>query len=129
MKVRNIILGALIACCITMSCRGPEGPAGPTGAQGGGGIESLTDPSIQPRVMYTYPPPNSVGPYDFVTSQLYVRFNKIMDQSTMRRAVTLSSPGTTVRIDTNSIFSIGGDLFYIYPAGTYYPYRWRVSET
>ncbi|MEK9138540.1 MAG: hypothetical protein AAB393_15560, partial [Bacteroidota bacterium] len=66
---------------LSLSCTGPVGPQGPAGA---GGNESLTDPSIQPRIIYTSPSNNSQGPYlsnpnlmDY--GNVVLRFNKIMD--------------------------------------------------
>jgi len=123
-----------------LSCKGPEGPQGPAGPPGSGGVELLTDPSIQPRVLTTYPPPNSIGPYlnspyYYSNNQMEIRFNKIMDRASVARAIVLSSPATSVFIDSSAVMSLGGDIFSFYPVelrpNSNYPYshRWKVGET
>lgn len=93
---------------LALSCRGDEGPAGPAGRDA---IDLLTDPSIQPKIIFTSPPPNSMGPYEDFTYQLAVRFNKIMDRSSLRRSIRLSTPAGNLFVDTSSVRSLGGDIF------------------
>lgn len=130
---RRIVLAALFIESALLSCRGPEGPVGPQGPPGGTG--SLTDPAIQPKVIYTFPPQNSEGPYDQLYqtyNQLEVRFNKIMDRASVIHGVTLSSLHTIIRLDTTNMSSLGEDLFLMYPVDSprYYGYvRWRIGET
>lgn len=97
------------------------------------GVEGLTDPNIRPRVIYTYPPANTEGPYeDFSYPAIEVRFNKIMNRPSVRRAVSLSSSLGDVRADTNYVYSFGGDIFQIVassnPAGYPYNFHWRVAQ-
>jgi hypothetical protein len=77
---------------------------------------------------------NSTGPYNdyaFSYNQIQVRFNKIMDRVLMKHAVSLSSPGSTVLIDTSLVSSVGGDLYLLYVRDSlnYYNYRWDVGRT
>ncbi len=138
-----------IALSVLIGCRGSEGPTGPQGPPGDG-LGSLSDPSIMPRVIYTYPPANSVGPYsDFyiplgwiyyrdiwppypvAISQFQIRFNKYMDVTSVRRAVSLISPPGNVLIDTNYVISVGGDVFLINPIDTNgnRTERWTIGQT
>ncbi|HEY6191764.1 MAG TPA: Ig-like domain-containing protein [Bacteroidota bacterium] len=140
---------AVLLTLFALSCKGPEGPAGPAGPSGTG-IESLSDPSVQPRVIYTYPPANVPGPYDdfyqllgwygegdygfyipIYISQFQVRFNKYMDRSSVRRSIAVSSPDGGVRADTNYMISLGGDVFLINPVDTLGNRfsQWKVGET
>lgn len=115
---------------IGLSCRGPQGPVGPPGS----GIDDLTNPAVKPRVIYTFPPPNSVGPYEelsFYNPVFLLRFNKIMNTSSLRRAITLSSPSTGIRADTNSLYTFGGDIFSFSPLDSPWTpsFRWKIGET
>jgi hypothetical protein len=113
-----------------LSCKEIQGPAGPPGPPGDG-TGSLTDPSIMPKVLYTYPPANSQGPYtDFSTPTMQIRFNKIMDRASLKRALSLTSPMTTVWIDTQSVSSVTGDVFNMYPSdsgSTSYDFHWKLG--
>ena len=113
----------IFACALTaLSCEGPVGPPGPAS-----GFESLSDPSVMPKVIYSYPGASTVGPFDELYryecgwewcvwySQFQVRFNKFMDVSSVRRAVRLSSPLGEIRADTGFIISVGGDVFILNP--------------
>lgn len=138
MGISKSITALILALILFSGCKGPEGPMGPVGPAGQG-IGSLSDPSIMPKVIYTYPPANSVGPYEnfyqFLTwiyypwldriypvptyiSQFQVRFNKFMDITSIRRAAAITSPFGDVRVDTNFVFAIGGDVFLINPVDT-----------
>ena len=133
MKTTIILICAMLA----FACEGPMGPSGP-------GLGSLSDPSIMPKVIYSYPLGSSVGPYpelyqfncgwEWCTwySQFQVRFNKFMDLSSVRWAVRLSSPFGDIRADTNFIISVGGDVFILNPVdslGYRYGFRFRIGAT
>lgn len=128
---------AFVLALAGLSC---EGPAGPPGA----GFGSLDDPSVQPAVVYTYPPMNSEGPYpdfyvndcgyDFCNyySLIQVRFNKFMDVSSVRRAVRIASSAGDVTTDTAHVVSVGGDVVMVTPVdtnGSTTGARYRVGET
>src|SRR5258707_2474438 len=101
-----LLLGWLSAC---------KGPSGPVGADGAG-FESLTDPQIRPKVIFTEPSDGTVGPYDSY-NQVQIRFNKIMDLSSLRRAIRFTSPLNDVSTDTSSVVSTAGDLVTICAGG------------
>lgn len=136
---KSIIYGVLILSLVSLSCEGPTGPPGPPGP----GWESLTDPNIKPKVFYTYPPINSTGPYEdlyllrcgwefcYYISQFQARFNKIMDVSSVRRAVKISSPLGDIRSDTNYIVTVGGDVFLINATdsnGYSFNYKFKIGQ-
>ncbi|MBI4810934.1 MAG: Ig-like domain-containing protein, partial [Ignavibacteriales bacterium] len=127
-----IFLYLVILIFLSLSCEGPQGPMGPVGPPGSG-MESLTDPTIMPKVLSTFPPDNSTGPYEMLNNSsniIQVRFNKIMDQSTIKRAFSISSPGLNIRIDTFSIYSFGGDLIWLYVDDSLgYSHRWKLGNT
>ena len=133
MPRQSVILVAFFIASSLLSCRGPEGPVGPPGPPGGDG--NLTDPRIQPKVIFTFPPANTVGPYEYFSeyyNEIQFRFNKIMDRTSIHDAVTLSSPNTRVHFDTSLVGSLGDDLWYALPADSprsYYNLRWRIGET
>ncbi len=143
----SFLLLALLFVCF--GCRGPEGPTGPQGPPGSG-LGSLSDPAVLPRVIYTYPPANSVGPYsDFYIplgwiyyldtwpgypvsiSQFQLRFNKYMDLTSVRRSVSLTSSAGDVLVDTNYVISVGGDVFLVNPIDTTGSRTeiWKIGET
>ncbi|HLB00068.1 MAG TPA: Ig-like domain-containing protein [Bacteroidota bacterium] len=130
-----IVAAAIITALVSLSCEGPQGPPG-------SGLGSLSDPSILPEVIYSYPPASSVGPYPELYqyncgwewciwySQFQVRFNKFMDVSSVRRAVRLSSPSGDIHADTSYILSVGGDVFILNPVdslGNRYDFRFRIG--
>src|SRR5262245_37218580 len=127
--MKQIIAVAVLALILfNLSCTGPTGPAGPPGS----GLESLSDPRIQPKVVYSNPPANSTGPYaDFENNQIQIRFNKIMDRSSVRRAITLSSPETKAYIDTYYVRSTYGDIFTMSPSDSqrlyYQSFKWKLG--
>jgi Bacterial Ig-like domain len=115
MKYSIILILSLIPLLFNLSCRGPEGPQGPQG-EPGPNLAALTDPTIMPVVLTTYPPSNSEGPYaDFGMSQIQIRFNKIMDRASVIRAMRIGSNRRPVYIDSNDVHSIGGDVFTFRP--------------
>ncbi len=146
---KSIFLLALVLM-IFYGCEGPQGPMGPSGPAGQG-IGSLSDPSIMPKVIYTYPPANSVGPYEnfyqpvgwiyypwenriypfqVYISQFQIRFNKFMDITSMRHAVAIASPLDDVRVDTSSVMSVGGDVFLVTPVDSNGGRlsKWRIGQ-
>ncbi|HLF13356.1 MAG TPA: Ig-like domain-containing protein [Bacteroidota bacterium] len=108
-----------------LALAGCEGPTGPRGA----GPGSLTDPSIMPRVVYSYPPAGGEWPftelyrvdcgdygYDCVERPAFqLRFNKIMDVPSVRRAVRVSASHGNAGVAPGNIASIGGDIFIVHP--------------
>ncbi len=119
----------LFISVIALSCRGPEGPAGP---QGENGSEALVDPRIQPKVIYTYPPMNSVGPYaELQYPQLQIRFNKMMIASSLRRAIHVE-PSSEILVDTSYVFSPTGEFYVFNLFIRNYPYyapQWTIGQT
>lgn len=93
-------------------------------------IDLLTDPSVSPFVIYTFPSTGSVGPYDGFSSTLTVRFNKIMDLPSLHRAVHFSSPLQDIRSDTCVVTANQGDVATITPIHTNLslPFLWRVGR-
>lgn len=128
MKKQTILsLIIVLSCLCCFQCKQVEGPTGPPGSEG------LTDPSIQPKVIWTLPANGSEGPYTYdpYTYRIIVRFNKIMNVQTVLKAARLTSPTTNVRIDTIYSFTLDGITFWFYPTDTtsyYYGYRWKVGE-
>lgn len=125
--MRNLSLAGLTVSVLLISCKGPQGPAGPDGA----GYESLVDSRSLPEVMFTYPAPNSTGPYD-PFNQLEIRFSKIMDAGSIRRAAGLSSAAGNIRADTGLIVQTGGDDFTITASdtlGNRPSSLWRIGQT
>ena len=108
-------------------CTGPAGPQGPPG------VDALTDPNIKPQVIDTYPPSNSQGPYEgLLYPQVQIRFNKLMDPSSVKRAIIISANDDNSRADTGKFLAVGGDMFLIGVIDSAsYPsiYRWKVGRT
>lgn len=129
MNKSTVTLSILVVGICISACKGPEGPIGPSGTSG---TESLTDPNVQPRVVFTNPLSNSTGPYADFTSQFTVRFNKIMDRSSFRRSLSISAPHGDVFIDSNGVRTTGGDVFMFSAIDSqfrvYSTTRWRVAE-
>ncbi len=126
MSSRAFFLGAVL-CVLGLSCKGPEGPAGLPGE----GIESLTDPAIMPNVLTTYPLSGSTGPYTDFNNRITLRFNKIMDRTSIKRAVHLSSPLGDVELDTTSISAQNTDVFTLAPLdsrGSSFHFYWKIGN-
>jgi len=128
MRNHHLVIVLLFLVSFMFNCRGPEGPAGPPGD----GTESLVDPRVQPKVIYTYPPMNSVGPYaELAYPQLQIRFNKMMSVSSLKKAIGISPRSANIRIDTSNIASAGGDFFFLNlrdTAGSYYGPAWHIGQ-
>lgn len=130
MKYNHLLFVLVIYSLLNLTCRGPEGPQGPKGDPGPN-LDALTDPSIMPSVIATYPPANSEGPYaDFVNNQVQIRFNKIMDRASVIRALRIGSNKRVIKIDTNDVHSVGGDLFTFHPFDNFnMPITlWKIGE-
>jgi hypothetical protein len=89
------------------------------------GPETLVDPSIVPMVIYTYPPPNSQGPYDPLNNDrneaegFVVRFNKLMDAASVKRSISISSNRRSISTDSSRI-SGSGEVYKVLPVGLQY---------
>ncbi len=93
-------------------------------------VDLLTDPSVPPSVIYTFPGNGTAGPYDGFSSTLTVRFNKFMDIPSLQRAVHFSSPLGDIRSDTCVVTASQGDVASITPVRTNLalPFLWRVGR-
>ena len=112
-------------CTLLMGCEGLPGPTG----EAGPGYATLTDPRIQPVIIFACQSEGSVGPYD-TYNQIQIRFNKIMDLSSLRHAIRLSSEDG-VSTDTNSFATDGGDLITFSAgdsSGSRAGFRWKVGS-
>lgn len=135
---RTLTAAFFISLFLFLSCKGPVGPQGPEGLRGpsgptGPGNESLVDPSIMPKIVSTYPPANTAGPYEFnALNQIQIRFNKIMDPITVKRAMMISSSMGKLRLDTASVYSLGGDIFWLYVYDSLFNpgslRQWKIGE-
>ena len=112
----KIYITVVIVVLMNLSCKEIQGPAGPPGPPGMG-LESLTDPSIMPGILSTYPPANSVGPYysnwlyyDRTANQIQVRFNKVMDRKSIIKAVKLFSDSAKLASEIGLGVNAGHDL-------------------
>ena len=94
-------------------------------------VDFLTDPSVMPKVIYTFPVRNSTGPYDNFGTNISLRFNKIMDLSSLQRAVRIVSPAGDFRSDTIRVSSSGGDVVSVtpLPVNVNVPFLWKVDQT
>jgi len=120
MRVNMKLLLVLLAVC-ALRCEGPIGPSA---------AESLIDPNIQPNVIYTNPPSNGLGPFLDFTGQVMIRFNKIMDKSSLRRALSITSSAGPLKIDTSNVRTVGGDVFTFTPVDTLgFALRWKVGQS
>src|SRR5512143_2245881 len=84
-----LILGA-----ISLSCS--KDPFGP---------EVTDSPAVPPRVISVSPANASVGPYD--QTVVRIEFNKLMTDSSLKKAVSLVEPGAGARIDTSECWLYG----------------------
>jgi hypothetical protein len=117
-----------IAILFISSCNEPQGPTGSKGYDGKG-YETLADSLTPPRVIYTYPSNNSCGPYDNY-NRFQIRFNKIMDLTSLRKAVTFSAPQGIISPDTSSFTSVGGDLIIFNAADSLgNPVVWKIGAS
>ena len=109
----------LLSSCI----KGPQGPAGPSEA------DELTDPSVKPKVIWTFPENGQTGPISNFNESISIRFNKIMDISTVNKSLQLSPQSGYARIDTTEENSFPtGDLIFI-DIQSDSSYRWNIGQT
>jgi hypothetical protein len=109
--MKTIPFITLIISFILLSCKGPTGPEGPAGPAGSSGTDALIDPSVPLKVLWTYPTNGQVGPIKNLWNQFNVRFNKLINISTVNHAFQLSPSGSGYAyIDTNNIYVQSGDV-------------------
>lgn len=113
----------ILSGLVSMTCRDKETILVP--------VDLLTDPGTKPAVIYTYPPQGSQGPYDNFSTSVTVRFNKLMDLSSLQRAARFSSTAGNLRTDTSRVASTTGDVASIDPvaADPNLPFLWKVGQT
>lgn len=113
---------ALVVSALVAGCRGPSGPEG-------AGFESLSDGSIQPKIIFSDPPAGATGPFDSY-NQIQLRFNKYMDLHSLRRAIRFASPLDDMVADTNGILSANGDIITVSARpSTGSTFYWHIGET
>ena len=86
------------------------------------GTGSVTDPRTAPRITYVYPPLDTFGPYTewdrdaspSHSSRMEIRFNKIMNVSSVRRAIRIRSSVHTIALDTSRIEAVDEMNFFFY---------------
>src|SRR2546425_1064370 len=90
----------------------------------------LSDPSIMPSVIYTYPQANSTGPYENFSTSITVRFNKLMDLTSLQHAVRFSSLLGDIKEDTGSVYSQTGEVASISPvfANPTARFLWKIGQ-
>jgi len=93
--------------------------------------DPLRDANIKPLVIATYPLDNSQGPYENFGTAMQLRFNKIMNERSLRRSVHITSSLGDVTVDTNSMSTKDGVIFFIEAIQASSPARfwWKVSES
>jgi hypothetical protein len=129
-KMKNYISLILVLALLLLSgCDQLKGPAGPTGPSGASGADALTDPSVALKVIWTFPTNGQVGPIANLGNDISIRFNKILDMSTVNRSIQMSPSNTGyARIDTNNISVPTGDLIYFYLRYDS-SYVWNIGQT
>jgi hypothetical protein len=111
---RHIFVVLIVLSLLDLSCKYPESPAAPSVE---GGVESLTDPTIMPKIIYTFPPRNSIGPYNTnfdYNSPIEIRFNKLMDIESLRRAISLTPSNGIARIEKGCMYTDQCDIIRVY---------------
>jgi Bacterial Ig-like domain len=110
------ICTALLATIIVVSggCKGNTGLTGPTGASG---ADALTDPTVKPKILWTFPSNGQIGPiaelYN-VNNAVSIRFNKILDVSTVISSIQISPSAGYNHLDTTEISVPSGDVITIH---------------
>jgi hypothetical protein len=109
MKTRYLLYIATVS--LIGGCRGPEGPQGPVGPSA---IDELTNPNVKPKVIWTFPSNGQVGPISNLGDDILVRFNKLLDASTVNQSIQITPLHPWfARIDTNDTRVITGDMIDI----------------
>ncbi|MFI5253754.1 MAG: Ig-like domain-containing protein [Bacteroidota bacterium] len=122
MKIKQICL-LLLVSLISITCKETDTIYTP--------VETLTDPAVQPEVIYTFPASYGIGPFNNFSSTITIRFNKLMDASTLQHAVHFISSAGDLLPDTSSISVNQGDVASISPirSNPNYPFLWRVGKS
>ncbi len=103
-----ISLFVVLSFLLFSGCEGPTGPAGPAGAPG---TDALTDANVALKVLWTFPANGQVGPISNLGNEISVRFNKILNVSTVNQSIQISPTNTGyARMDTNNISVPTGDV-------------------
>jgi hypothetical protein len=121
MKKRALLLSVL--CLISITCKETTTIYQP--------FDTLTDPAVKPAVIYTFPGSNSIGPYYGFSMNFTVRFNKLMDLSSLRHAIHFLSPVGDLLPDTCLISINQGDVASITPirSNLIVPFLWKVGRS
>ncbi len=91
--------------------------------------DAVVDPRIAPRVLSTFPPVNSVGPYSewepesplLPQAWMEVQFSKVMDLSSVVHGLHLSSSQRDLQIDSQSVIDINREAFMFVAKGMTFP--------
>lgn len=127
MKIR--LLCILSTVFFLSSCKGPQGPTGPTGASG---ADALTDPTVKPKVLWTFPANGQIGPIaelHNLNNTVSVRFNKILDVSTVNRSIQISPSAGYIHLDTTGISVPSGDVIFILPHADSSDVFWAIGQS
>src|SRR5258708_2606989 len=112
--MNRVLLTIVLIPMAICACKGPAGPVGADGA----GYESVSDPGVRPTVIFTDPPDASIGPFDSY-NQFQIRFSKIMDISSLKRAIRFTSSLGDVLTDTGSVATSTGDVVTVSAGGSW----------
>lgn len=115
----------LLLSLVSITCKETDTIYEPTNTN------TLTDPSVKPAVIYTFPAANSVGPYDDFRSSFTMRFNKLMDFASLNHAIHFYSDLGDVRSDTSVLSINQGDVATItsIQSDVSIPFLWRVGKS
>jgi Bacterial Ig-like domain len=109
--VKYLILILISSVFLLCSCKGPAGQTGPSGLEGPTGVEALTDSTIKPEVIWTYPVNNQIGPLIDFQNGISIRLNKLIDYTTINQSIQISPKSGYARIDTGNV-RLSGDEFF-----------------
>ncbi len=128
--MRNYLSAVLVLVCsfIAFHCKGSDGPG--RSCPRIVPIIKIT-PAIKPLVMTTYPSNKSVVLYLDYTNRVTIWFNKIMDRTSMKHALHLTSSLGDVQLDTTSVSVQNTNAFTIAPLdarGSLYKFLWKINQ-
>jgi Bacterial Ig-like domain len=109
-------------------CKGNTGPTGPTGASG---ADALTDPTVKPKVFWTFPANGQIGPIaglEIGNPGASIRFNKILDISTVNRSIQISPSVGYNHLETTDISVPSGDVILV-PLRSDSSIVWAIGQT
>ncbi len=118
--MKTLYFICLLNVSLFLGCTGPQGPAGPSA------IDEMTNPNIKPKVIWTFPSNGQVGPIRNWYNRIQIRFNKLLDITTINQSIQ-SSPlqdGLPI-IDTIYVRVPNGDNIDI-PIYSYFP--WKIGQ-